>query len=166
VADEHPPDVASAGTPPPGEPEPPVPAEPGEEVAVPSVREQQPDKEPQAVADEHPPDSTSAGPPPAGEQGPPVTEKPVATRRPISHYVVSVDDTTGSIVKIEKLDEQTGERKRLTQADYVAAYGRAASAAPPYAANAASLYRSLSSPVMEAYVKVIADYIKAFTGQR
>jgi hypothetical protein len=141
-------------------------AEPVEGVAVPGETGQRPEKEPQAVADEQAPKTASEGTPPPGGTEPPVTEKPVATRRKISQYVVSVDGATGSIVKIEKLDEQTGKPKEFTQAEYAAAYSFASYAAPYYAAYAASLYDPLSSPAVQAYVKGIADYLKAFIPQR
>jgi hypothetical protein len=106
------------------------------------------------------------GIPPAGEKEAPVTEKPVATRRKISQYVVSVDDATGCIIKMEKQDEKTGERKEFTQQEYAAAYACGSSAAPYYAAYAASLYDPVSSPAVQAYLKSISDYIKASTVKR
>jgi hypothetical protein len=118
------------------------------------------------VADEHTPSTGSGGTSPAGGGKPPVTEKPVATRRKISQYVVSVDDATGSIVKIEKMDEQTGTPREFTQEEYAAAYGFASYAAPYYAAYAAALYNPLSSPAVQAYVKGIADYFKALAPER
>ena len=129
-------------------------------------RGQRPEKEPQAVADEQTPNTASEGTSPAGGEVPPVTEKPVATRRKISQYVVSVDEATGSIVKIEKMNEQTGKPRELTQEEYAAAYGFASYAAPYYAAYAASLYDPLSSPAVQAYVKGVSDYLKAFTPER
>jgi hypothetical protein len=98
----------------------------------------------------------------AGEKEAPVTEKPVATTRKISQYVVSVDDGTGRIVKMEKQDEKTGERKEFSQQEYAAAYAFGSSAAPYYAASAASLYDPLSSPAVQAYLKTISDYWRAF----
>jgi hypothetical protein len=178
VADEQTPSTGSEDTPPSGETGLPVTekawvaeegqgsAEPVEGVAVPGETGQRPEKEPQAVADEQAPKTVSEGTPPPGGTEPPVTEKPVATRRKISQYVVSVDEVTGSIVKIEKLDEQTGKPKEFTRAEYTAAYSFASYAAPYYAAYAASLYDPLSSPAVQAYVKGIADYLKAFIPQR
>jgi hypothetical protein len=141
-------------------------AEPVEDVAVPGEREQEPREEPQAVAEEQRRNTSREGTPPPGGQEPPVTEKPIATRRKISQYVVSVDDVTGSIVKIEKLDEQTGERKELTQEEAAAACCFASYGAPYYGAYTTSLYESLSSPSVQAYLKGISDYVKAFTGGR
>lgn len=176
MAEEQTPEIPSEGTPPPGEAVPPVTekpsvaeegrgsAEPEEGMAVPGEREQRPEKEPQAVTEGQPHNISREGTPPPGGAAPPVTEKPVATRRKISQYVVSVDDATGSITKIEKLDEKTGERKQFNQGDYVAAYGCANYAAPHYAAYAASLNDPLSSPAVQAYLKGIADYVRAFTG--
>jgi len=137
-----------------------------EGAAGPGERGQTPEKEPQTVADEQTSDSPSQGTPPPGGSAPPVTEKPVATRRKISQYVVSVDDATGSIIKIEKIDEQTGKPREFTQEEYAVAYGFASYVAPYYAACAASLYDPLSSPAVQAYVKGISDYLKAFTSER
>jgi hypothetical protein len=75
-------------------------------------------------------------------------------------YVVSVDATTGSIVKIEKLDEKTQERKEFTENEYAAAYAFGSSAAPYYAAYAACLYDPWSSPAVQNYLKS-KGYIKA-----
>lgn len=97
--------------------------------------------------------------------GVPVTERPVASRRKISEYVVSVDDETGAIVKIERVDEDTNARTELTQDEYAAAYAFASYAAPYYASYAASLYDPLSSPAAQAYLKTISNYAKAVTGR-
>jgi hypothetical protein len=140
--------------------------EPAEDVAVPGEREQEPREEPQAVAEQQRPNTSSEGTPPPGGQEPPVTEKPVATRRKISQYVVSVDDATGSIVKIEKLDERTGERRELTPEEAAAACCAASYGAPYYAGYTTLLYDSLSVPSVQVYLKTISDYVKAFTGER
>jgi hypothetical protein len=92
-----------------------------------------------------------------------VTEKPVPTRSKTSQYVVSVDDATGFVVKIEKLDDETGQRREFTQDEYMAAYASMSSAMPYYAAYAASLYDPQSSPAMQAYFMALSDYVKAFT---
>jgi hypothetical protein len=97
---------------------------------------------------------------------PPVTEKPVPTQRKISRYVASVDEATGCVVKIEKLDEKTGEPKALSQEECAAAYAYANYAAPYYAGYAASMYDPMSSPAMQvylAYLKAISDYSKTLS---
>ncbi|HSF33877.1 MAG TPA: hypothetical protein VLK82_25900 [Candidatus Tectomicrobia bacterium] len=192
MAEEQPPNTSSEGTPASGEKAPSVTemprgvqegqgsAEPVEGAAGPGERGQRPEKESQVVAEEQPPNTSSENSPSASEKVP-VTEKPVPSRRPatprsapsrgaisrkISQYVVSVDDATGSIVKIEKLDEKTGKSREFTQQEYTAAYSFASCAAPYYAAYAASLYDPLSSPAVQAYVKAIADYLKAFAPGR
>jgi hypothetical protein len=107
--------------------------------------------------------------PTAGKPGTadvPVTEKPVPAKRSITRYTVSVDDATGHIVKIEKLDEKTNQSRELTQSEYAAAYSFASSAAPYYAASTAALHDPLNSPAMQAYFRGIADYIRAITGYR
>jgi hypothetical protein len=178
MADEQTPNMTSAGPSPAGGEQPPVPEKPRvaeegrgtvaqeEGWAVPGARGQSPEEEPQAMADEQTPSTGSGSTSPAGGEQPPVTEKPVATRRKISQYIVSVNDATGSIVKIEKMDEQTGKPREFTQEEYAVAYGFASYAAPYYAAYAASLYNPLSSPAVQAYVKGIADYLKALAPER
>ena len=96
-----------------------------------------------------------------GRQRAQPTEKPVATSRTLSQFVISVDDGTGAIIKIERLDDETNERTELSREEYVAAYSHAYFAAPYYASYAASLYDPLSSPDAQAYLKFISDYAKA-----
>jgi hypothetical protein len=95
--------------------------------------------------------------------GAPPTEKPVATTRQLSEYVISVDEATGLVVKIEKLDGETSNRDELTQQEYAAAYSYACYTAPYYATAAAALYDPLQSPAAQAYLKNIADYVKAMS---
>jgi hypothetical protein len=95
-----------------------------------------------------------------------VTEKPVPSQRKISKYVASVDDATGYLIKIEKLDEKTGEPRALSTEECAAA---SAYAAPYYADYAASLYGAMSSPATHlhhAYLKAISDYVKMFSQKR
>jgi hypothetical protein len=130
---------------------------------------QRPEEEFQAMAEEHIHNTSNGGTPSPGEKEPsitPVTEKPVALRRKISQYVVSVDDATGAIVRIETLDEKTGQPREFTQEEYAAAYGFASYVAPYYAAYTASLYDPLSSAAVQAYLKGISDYLKTFSAGR
>jgi hypothetical protein len=151
-------------------------AEPMADAAEPDDGGWRPEKESQVVAEEQAPNTSSEETTSPGPKVP-VTEKPVPTRRPaasrsatprsatsrkISQYVVSVDDATGGIVKIEKLDEQTGESREFTAEEYTAAYSFASCAAPYYAAYAASLYDPLSSVAVQEYMKAMADYLRAF----
>jgi hypothetical protein len=112
------------------------------------------------VAEEQAHNTSGEAIPLPGEQEPPVAEKPVATRRKISQYVVSVDDATGFTVKVEKLDEATGQRKELTQEEYAAAYALVSYAMPYYAAYTAPLYDPMQA--YRSYLKALADYWKAF----
>jgi hypothetical protein len=121
-------------------------------------------KESSAMPEEQTRNSSKDSPPPS-EQEPLVTEKPVASRRKVSQYVLSVDDTTGSILKMEKLDEKTGQRKEFTQDEYASAYSFGSYLAPYYAAYAASLHDPLNSPAVRAYLQAISEYVKAFTGK-
>jgi len=109
--------------------------------------------------------TSGGGTSPPGGQEPRVTERPVATQRRISQYVLSVEDATGAIAKIEKLDER-GQRNELTQEEYAAAYSFAGYIAPYYTMYAASLYDPLSNPVLQAYLKAIADYMRTLTQRR
>jgi hypothetical protein len=93
----------------------------------------------------------------------PPTERPVPSERRLSQYVLSVDDSTGAIVKIEKLDPEAGARTELTREEYAAAYSYAFYAAPFYASYAASLYDPLDDPAAQAYLKGITDYAKSLT---
>lgn len=90
------------------------------------------------------------------------TEMPVPTVRRISQYLVSVDDTTGTVVRIEKVDPDKGDKKELSQDEYAAAYAYAGYSAPYYATYAASLYDPLSDPAIQTYMKAAADYAKAY----
>jgi hypothetical protein len=95
----------------------------------------------------------------------PATERPVPLKRKIAEYVVSVDEETGVIVTIEKLDPGTNTRTELTQEEYAAAYSYAFYAGPYYAGYAAALFDPLSTPAAQAYLKNIAKYAKTLTAR-
>jgi hypothetical protein len=95
----------------------------------------------------------------------PATERPVPLKRKIAEYVLSVDEETGVIVTIEKLDPGTGTRTELTQEEYAAAYSYAFYAGPYYAGYAAALFDPLSTPAAQAYLKNIAKYAKTLTAR-
>jgi len=108
-----------------------------------------------------------------GDRQPPPKRSPLATDTPVankgggaSKYVISVDDASGFAVKIEKLDEKTGNRSELSLEEYAAAYSFAAYSAPFYAAYAASLYDPYEDPAVKGYYQALADYVKAFTVKR
>jgi hypothetical protein len=97
----------------------------------------------------------------------PVTEKAVPATPPtqtFSQYVVTVDDQTGTVTKIEKLTPETGERKELSADEYAASFVCAVAgaqyAAAPYAVmtGAAS---SENDALVLAYFQGVADYLKA-----
>jgi hypothetical protein len=94
----------------------------------------------------------------------PATEKPVPSEpvQATSEYVVTVNNTTAMIVKIEKVSSN-GERKELTADEY--------SAAAAYATNVVGQYymAAAASPqvdvsALQAYYQGIADYLKALYG--
>jgi hypothetical protein len=95
----------------------------------------------------------------------PVTEKPVPPRAGITQYVVSVDDATGSILKVEKLDSKTGARRALSSGEFE----RAASASTgggSFAAVATTAPDPYGAAALEAYYRGVMDYFKALTGNR
>jgi hypothetical protein len=63
-------------------------------------------------------------------EGIPVTEKPVPQKRELSRYVLSVDKAGGTVVKIEKMDDQTGKTEELSRDEYAAAFASAAYPSP------------------------------------
>jgi hypothetical protein len=119
------------------------------------------EKSKQPSEDKESPAKDSAG---VGVKEPPVTEKPVESKKKISKFLVSVDDSNGVVVKIEKLDEKTNKYTELTPDEYGAAYAAASYSAPYYAAQAASMYDPLDSPEAQyylAYLKAISDYVQS-----
>src|SRR3712207_4758621 len=86
-----------------------------------------PRKESSRAADAKPADTRSDGPKGAEPSVQPelsqprafATEKPVPLSRAkeTSQYVVTVNNQTGVAVKIERLNEETGERTELSQAE-------------------------------------------------
>ena len=94
------------------------------------------------------------------------TETPVPTRRKVSRYIISVEDATGTIIKMERIDEKSGKAQELTKEEYAAAYSAASYSSPYYAASAAMFYDPTTSPAMQAYtayIKTISDYLKTLS---
>jgi hypothetical protein len=94
------------------------------------------------------------------------TEKPVPTKKKVSRYTVYVDDATGLVEKIEKMDEKTGQGKELSQQEYASVYAFSSTGSPlygAYGAYGAPHQDPLSSPAIQAYFKGISDYVKALT---
>jgi hypothetical protein len=94
-----------------------------------------------------------------------VTEKPVPTERTVAQFVVSVDATTGAIVKIEDLDETTGQRREFTPEEYAAAYAFAGYAAPYYAMYASAFLDLTAPPTADTYIKALAQYARSVSGK-
>jgi hypothetical protein len=98
------------------------------------------------------------------------TEKPtpVGLVKKHSLYVLRVDDETGSLVKIEKLDETTQERKELTPQEYALAWAYAgaslqlAGTITGYASAAAVESQS----IVQAYYQGMIDYLNACSPPR
>lgn len=91
------------------------------------------------------------------------TEKPVKLPSPqrTSQYVVTLDNTTGIPTKIEKLDSSTGERKELSQAEYLQLGSLYTN--PPLAAMSGVTggTPSTSEALNSAYYKGVLDYLNA-----
>jgi hypothetical protein len=126
---------------------------------APGESNQTAEREPEAVADESTPSVDPGASLPDVPEAP-VTEKPVAQQRGVVQYVVSVDESTGLIVKVEKQDEE-GTPKELSEEEYLAAFAYASYAAPYYAAYTSSLYDPLSTPAGQAYLKAVIDVWKS-----
>jgi|ERR1044072_1775384 hypothetical protein len=96
----------------------------------------------------------------------PATEKPVQLPPPkkTSQYVVTVDNATGLLTKIEKLDADTGDRKELSQAEYLQLGSMYTS---PYTNPLTSGFTDvLGTPgatedLSSAYYRGVMDYLKA-----
>ena len=140
--------------------------EPGAPAAEPSETQQ---PETPATARTEAPEATQSSPPGEAKPKTPITEKPVPSapeKGRTSQYVVTVDERTSGILKIERLNAETGERKELTAEEYagVIAYTNLIS---PYLAGLAAYAMSQPplggiSPV-QAYYRGMADYFQALS---
>ena len=92
----------------------------------------------------------------------PASEKPVlsAPESETSTYVVTIDNSTGLAVKIEKLDEETGTRTEFTEGEYASAGYSPASGSygPAYSAEDISLVQS--------YYRGVVDYLGSLTDEK
>ena len=95
---------------------------------------------------------------------PAATERPVPSApekaKPESQYVVTVDDSTGTILKIERLSA-SGERKELSQDEYtqVQAYAHAS-----FVGLAGQMQTAASDPlVVRAFFHGMSDYFGALS---
>lgn len=102
----------------------------------------------------------------------PATEKPVKLSPPprTSQYVVTLDNRTGLAVKIENLNEKTGEKTELSKEEYAAImlYGRpvptsAAKSALDSPMSSRAPSQGENAALTEAYYRGVTDYIKALT---
>jgi len=111
-------------------------------------------------AGEQKPDYTAEGAQPK-QSKPLATEKPVALARGEVRYIVSIDEATGVITKIEKLEKE-GVSTELNEDEYLVAFTYAGHAAPYYAAYASAFYDPLNSPTGQAALKAAIDVWKSF----
>jgi hypothetical protein len=110
-----------------------------------------------------------AAPIPPAASGPsaPSTEKAVPTQaaKATSQYVVTVDNNTCLVVKIEKLDEGTGDRKELSASEYLACMAYAGQVNPASALTGAA-YSASAAPLVQGYWQGYVDYLKALTSTK
>ncbi|MDB5379691.1 MAG: hypothetical protein JWR00_4137 [Rubritepida sp.] len=116
----------------------------------------------------------------AAQEIAPATERPVPSRRPLqslneaasgatvpptnaaatSAYVLTVDNATGNVTAFEHLDQETGERRPLSNEDYALALTYAAVGTPGSLAAAGP---GLSVLAAQAYYAGVLDYLNALT---
>jgi hypothetical protein len=97
----------------------------------------------------------------------PATEKPVysAHVKETSVYVVTVDNRTGLPTKIERLNEESGERKELSTSEYVQVQTYWGLPMPSILAPtglSASANPAEVNPLVQAYVRGIIDYYNTY----
>lgn len=101
-------------------------------------------------------------------------EKELATEKPVllgavptsTEYVVTVDNITGVVEKIERLLEG-GKRQEISDAEYVSLGVRPDRASSPGtygAAMSATAYGPLSGSALHAYYQGVAQYLRALAG--
>jgi len=95
----------------------------------------------------------------------PATEKPVQLPPPkrTSQYVVTIETATGLPTKIEKLDADTGEKRELSQSEYLQL---GSTYTNPYTNPLTSGFTESATPgtsedVTTAYYRGVIDYLKA-----
>ena len=77
-----------------------------------------------------------------------------------SAYVLTVNKATGTVASLEHLDQQTGERRPLTNKDYALAFTYAAVSMRGSLAVAGP---DLSGVAAQAYYAGVLDYLNALT---
>ena len=97
-----------------------------------------------------------------------VAEQPVpsAPQKKTAQYVVTVDNQTGLLVKIEKLDDVKGERKELSQEEYEQVMMGPNLSSSSFDAGLDSnelASTTENSPLLVAYYRGVADYLNALT---
>jgi hypothetical protein len=95
------------------------------------------------------------------------TEKPVfnAPVKETSIYVVTVDNRTGLATKIERLNDETGERKELSVSEYAQATAHSSLSTPPAippTSPGATPYSSEANALVQAYLQGMIDYYKTY----
>ena len=112
-------------------------------------------------------DTESAASAPAAEV--PVTEQPVGSKPvPVTtQYVITVDNETGIATKVERIDEETADRREISADEYAAMYSYSAGMSSPELASFMSFSAPGASfgydPLREAYYRGVADYLQALT---
>jgi hypothetical protein len=91
------------------------------------------------------------------------TPVPSAPEKKTSQYVVTVDNQSGLAIKIEKLDEETGQRTELSQDEYAGVLAYASLAASNYYEGYG--HYAPTGAAAQAYYQGVADYLKALAPQ-
>src|SRR6516162_9455991 len=108
-------------------------------------------------------ETASAASAPAAEV--PVTEQPVGSKPvPVTtQYVITVDNETGIATKVERIDEETADRREISADEYAAMYSYSAGMSSPELASFMSFSAPGASfgydPLREAYYRGVADYL-------
>jgi hypothetical protein len=106
----------------------------------------------------------------SSEAGKPSVVRP---QQSVTQYVVTVDNSTGQATKIEKLNDETGQRKELTQDEYAAIFVYAGAGlyyGAPLAAYSSPYTTPYAVPgtdaLVRAYFQGVSDYLKALAGAK
>jgi len=87
--------------------------------------------------------------------------QPPGAARPVTQYLVTVDDLTQQPIKVEKvLDEKTGKRVELTRTEYAALYTYGITGYSTPLSAASSAYAAGNPALVMAYFQGVSDYLK------
>ena len=103
----------------------------------------------------------------AGTAEVPATEKPIynVPVKETSAYVVTVDNRTGHVTKIERLNEEGGERKEISAAEYaylLTYWGLAIPSTVAPGGLSATSSTSQTHPLVQSYLQGMIDYYNTY----